>query len=107
MRIAITSQDWKCLIATQKLLLLLIVVFTSIISACTSQVPKSDTQEFDSARAFQDLEYQVDLGPRVVGSRAHEQVREWLVSAHKELGWYTQIQTDDDLDDKHKHDHPQ
>ncbi len=25
--------------------------------------------------------------------------------AHKELGWYTQIQTDDDREDKHKHNH--
>lgn len=93
MRIAITSQNRKYLSAAQKLLLLLIVVFPSIISACTSQVPNPDPQEFDSDRAFQDLEYQVGLGPRVMGSQSHEQVREWLVSTHNNLGWDVEIQS--------------
>jgi hypothetical protein len=93
MRIAITIQDQKYLITAQRFLLLLIVFFSSIISACTSQVPNSDPQEFDSDRSFQDLEYQVDLGPRVMGSQSHEQVREWLVSAHNELGWDVEVQS--------------
>jgi len=93
MRIAITIQDQKYLITAQRFLLLLIVFFSSIISACTSQVPNSDPQGFDSDRSFQDLEYQVDLGPRVMGSQSHEQVREWLVSAHNELGWDVEVQS--------------
>jgi hypothetical protein len=93
MRIAITLQDQKYMITAQKLLLLLIVVFSSFISACTSQVPNSDPQEFDSDRSFQDLEYQVGLGPRVMGSQSHEQVREWLVSNHNDLGWDVDIQS--------------
>jgi len=93
MRIAITSNNRKYLIAAQKLLLLLIVVFSSIISACTPQVPNSDPQEFDPDRSFQDLEYQVGLGPRVMGSQPHEQVREWLLSTHYNLGWDVAIQS--------------
>lgn len=92
MRIAITIQDMKYLITAQNLLLLLIVVFPSIISACTSPVPDSNPQQFDSDRSFQDLEYQVDLGPRVIGSQSHIQVREWLVSTHNNLGWDVEIQ---------------
>jgi hypothetical protein len=93
MRIAITIQDEKYLVSAQKLLLLLIVVFPAIISACSSQVPNADPQEFDSNRSFQDLEYQVGLGPRVVGSQSHELVREWLVSTHNDLGWDVEIQS--------------
>ena len=93
MRIAIIIQDHNHLITSQKLLLLLIIVFSSIISACISQVPNSDPQVFNSDRSFQDLEYQVGLGPRLMGSRSHEQVQEWLVSTHNDLGWDVEIQS--------------
>jgi hypothetical protein len=56
------------------------------ISACTSTQLEED-RVFNADRAFRDLEYQVALGPRIVGSHAHEQLRNWLFATYDELDW--------------------
>ena len=73
----------------KKLGLLLIVVFF-FTAACGS--PTTETLKFDGVRAFKDLEYQVNLGPRVLGSKAHEQVREWIIQKNKDSGWNVEVQ---------------
>lgn len=47
--------------------------------------------EFDGGRAFADVEYQVQLGPRVPGSAAHERTVEWIVSSLRSAGWDTEV----------------
>jgi Zn-dependent M28 family amino/carboxypeptidase len=42
-------------------------------------------------RAFRDVEYQVSLGPRVPGSKAHKNAIDWIVSELKESGWDTEV----------------
>jgi len=48
--------------------------------------------EFDGERAFQDLEYQLSLGSRTLGSDAHQQVRNWIVESNEDFGWDVEIQ---------------
>ncbi len=73
----------------KSLWLLLIVVFF-FTAACGS--PTTETLKFDGVRAFKDLEYQVNLGPRVLGSKAHEQVRDWIIQKNKDSGWNVEVQ---------------
>lgn len=75
---------------TKSLWLLLIAILFSA-TACSSSTTES--LEFDGDRAFKDLEYQVNLGPRVLGSKAHEQAREWILQKNKDSGWNVEIQT--------------
>ena len=47
---------------------------------------------FDGNRALEDVNYQVGLGPRTVGSEAHAQEVDWIVAELKKSGWQTEIQ---------------
>jgi Zn-dependent M28 family amino/carboxypeptidase len=69
----------------------LIVATLFVISACAS--PTFELQKFDESRALRDLEYQVNLGPRVIGSNAHERVREWIVGENEGSGWIVEVQS--------------
>lgn len=48
--------------------------------------------EFDADRAFKDLEYQVNQGPRIPGSQSHQIVGEWIQSELIKNDWNTEIQ---------------
>ena len=47
---------------------------------------------FDGSRAYQDVEYQMGLGPRTPGSEAHAQVVEWIAAELRTSGWEVEIQ---------------
>ena len=47
---------------------------------------------FDEGRAFADLEKQVSFGPRVPGTEAHRQCRQWLVQQLAEAGGRVEVQ---------------
>jgi glutaminyl-peptide cyclotransferase len=49
-------------------------------------------QAFDGQRAMQDVQYQMSLGSRTVGSQAHAQAVDWMVSELEKSGWETQVQ---------------
>jgi Zn-dependent M28 family amino/carboxypeptidase len=74
-----------------KRLKLLLIVVSFFTAACGSST--TNPLEFNGVRAFKDLEYQVNLGPRVLGSKAHEQVREWIIQKNKDSGWNVEVQT--------------
>ena len=63
-----------------------------ISSACSSR--KTEIQAFDGNRSFGDLEYQMKLGPRIIGSQAHEQVREWIIEENQGSGWIVEVQSE-------------
>ena len=63
------------------------LIILIILAACIPPTSTNELIEFDGERAFKDLEYQVSLGPRVIGSDAHQKVREWIIESNKELGW--------------------
>jgi Zn-dependent M28 family amino/carboxypeptidase len=78
--------------SVSRLLLLLLTICLVSISACASVTEISGTKEFNQDRAFRDLEYQVGLGPRIPGSEAHQQVREWLLTKIDPAGWEVENQ---------------
>ncbi len=47
---------------------------------------------FDWSRAYEDVKYQVDLGPRVPGSQAHTAEVQWIVNQLKQSGWQVEVQ---------------
>lgn len=48
--------------------------------------------EFDGERAFQFAKAQVDLGPRIPGNAAHENVVRWLDAQMSSAGWSVEVQ---------------
>jgi glutaminyl-peptide cyclotransferase len=48
--------------------------------------------KFNGQRALGDVEYQVNLGPRIPGSQAHNQTIEWLSSELRGAGWSVEVQ---------------
>ncbi len=42
---------------------------------------------FNANQAMADLEYQVDLGPRIPGSTAHDKIVQWLIDTLGNAGW--------------------
>lgn len=48
--------------------------------------------DFNGERALKDVQYQVDLGPRVSGSLAHDQEVEWIEKELKRFHWQVQLQ---------------
>jgi Zn-dependent M28 family amino/carboxypeptidase len=48
---------------------------------------------FDGERAFEDLAYQVSLGPRYPGSQAHQQTMNWIIDSLEREGWRVEIQS--------------
>lgn len=48
--------------------------------------------KFDGQRAFQDVQSQMSLGPRTMGSKAHNQVVSYITSELKKAGWEIGIQ---------------
>ena len=49
-------------------------------------------QSFDGKRAWQDVDYQVALGPRIPGSAAHAQTVQWIEERLRGLNWEVQTQ---------------
>lgn len=47
---------------------------------------------FDSQRAYEDVIYQVSLGPRTPGSAAHSQAVEWMKNVLEKNGWKVSVQ---------------
>jgi Zn-dependent M28 family amino/carboxypeptidase len=49
-------------------------------------------EDFDGARALEDIEYQLSLGPRTVGSESHARVISWMQAELKKAGWKSEVQ---------------
>jgi Zn-dependent M28 family amino/carboxypeptidase len=48
--------------------------------------------KFNKPRATKDTNFQTNLGPRTIGSQAHEQTKLWIIQNLKEAGWETSVQ---------------
>jgi glutaminyl-peptide cyclotransferase len=61
--------------------------------SCTPIITNLDNFErFDGQRALELVNYQVDLGPRIPGSEAHEQIVEWIAMQIRDSGWVVEVQ---------------
>jgi glutaminyl-peptide cyclotransferase len=56
-----------------------------------SQSPVS-APRFDGQRAYRDIETQMKMGPRTVGSPAHAKLVDWMATELKSAGWAVEIQ---------------
>lgn len=52
-------------------------------------IPSQQPSAFNGQRAYSDLKFQVNLGPRIPDSVAHKQVLNWAETIFKESGWTT------------------
>ena len=66
-----------------------IAKFTIILSLILTTNCQTTTikQDFDEKQALQDITYQVTLGPRTIGSIAHQQVIDWASDELEKAGW--------------------
>lgn len=48
---------------------------------------------FSGELAFQDVQAQVDLGPRIPGTSGHEAIRAWMQTELENAGWQVEFQT--------------
>lgn len=70
--------------------LLILIVFTYLgLNYFLNMKPKA----FDSEKAYRDVIYQVSLGPRIIGSEAHQSVQAWIIKELKDAGWKIETQT--------------
>ena len=47
---------------------------------------------FDGQQAYQDVLYQMSLGPRIPGSVAHQKIVQWLTAQLSQEGWQVEVQ---------------
>lgn len=63
-----------------------IVLSITSISTINCSLPQSETG-FDENQAYEDVKYQVELGPRTIGSQAHQELVEWATKELTEADW--------------------
>ena len=67
--------------------LLILFAFLLILSIITISFVYRETQVFDGHRAFEYAKFQVQLGPRILGSKAHETASKWIISSLEKNKW--------------------
>jgi Zn-dependent M28 family amino/carboxypeptidase len=79
-----------------KILLSLIIIGVVISSIFYIFIPLVNTRhEFDGQRAHDAVKYQVGLGPRTMGSKAHDLVTNWIISDLQNQNWNVDTQETD------------
>jgi Zn-dependent M28 family amino/carboxypeptidase len=68
------------------ILIVFIPIIIFIFTICSRK------QEFNSQRALDDVKFQVDLGPRTMGSTAHDLVSQWIISDLLNANWKVDTQ---------------
>lgn len=72
---------------------MILIAYTLVILQACAPAPTgaantpNETAGFDGGRAFDDLVYQVRLGPRVPESEAHRKAGDWILKTLTEAGW--------------------
>jgi Zn-dependent M28 family amino/carboxypeptidase len=78
---------------TRMLALLLSLAFVILLAYQIGiRLQPETSEEFNGQRAYEDVVYQVSLGPRVPGSPAHAQLVDWIVAELQENGWDARIE---------------
>jgi glutaminyl-peptide cyclotransferase len=86
MRIAIMRKPISILLVVISVGVVVIVVISLFMA--TNKASKG----FSGERAFNDVKYQVGLGPRTMGSVAHQQAAQWIITELQKLGWQVETQ---------------
>lgn len=76
--------------------IVIIIVYTFIITThltgCYKQTDKKIDAYFNAQRAYQDVKYQLSLGPRVLGSSAHLKAVNYIKSEMVASGWNVKVE---------------
>lgn len=79
-----------------KVLLVVIVLIVGLalfgLDRISDSAPEAITSGFDAQRAYLDIAYQVELGPRTPGSQAHTDVMDYFADELTSAGWKVEIQ---------------
>jgi len=78
------------------LVLPILIILLIAAGALVIYVPRLQAggqQTYDGQRAWNNVAYQVDLGPRTPGSEAHQKIVDWIVAELKKNGWTAEIQS--------------
>jgi Zn-dependent M28 family amino/carboxypeptidase len=70
--------------------LILVAIFIYFGVGCNQR--PSDELNFDGEHAYQDMLYQVELGPRIPGTSSHQQIINWIKAELKMYGWSVETQ---------------
>jgi glutaminyl-peptide cyclotransferase len=54
---------------------------------------EKDQVGFDGEQAYQDVVYQLSLGPRIPGSQAHQLAMDWMIGELESSSWQVEIQS--------------
>lgn len=69
-------------------------IFPILILILLSGCKETKNLEFSGNSALQFAQTQIDFGPRIPGSTAHQQTVDWIQSKLKEFSWDTEIQSE-------------
>lgn len=78
---------------TRLQLLLGTTIFIFLFGIVLYQKVIAREKSFSGTRAWEDVEYQVSLGPRTPGSTAHQQIRTWMTEELEGDGWQVEEQS--------------
>lgn len=84
LRIVIMTKNKKLFLSIF-LIIIAFIIFILILM-------KNNHNTFSGQRAFTDVKFQVEQGPRTMGSKAHDIVADWIISSLNNLNWNVEIQ---------------
>jgi hypothetical protein len=64
-------------------------------AAAAGNCQTAASPRFDGRRALRDVEAQMKLGPRTMGSEAHAKAVDWMIAGLKSAGWDVEVQEAD------------
>ncbi len=70
----------------------MLIVIASLSGCQPLKNAQKDLAEFNADRAYQDVEYQLSLGPRIPGTSGHEQILDWMESELEAENWQVERQ---------------
>ena len=79
-------KKYKILLFTITIVVVVILTATAIFWISTRN------KKFNGERAYADVKFQVDLGPRTMGSQAHDLVSKWIISSLVNQQWKVDTQ---------------
>jgi glutaminyl-peptide cyclotransferase len=74
------------------LISVMLIVLANLSGCKVLKKAQKDLVEFNADRAYQDIEYQLSLGPRIPGTPGHEQILDWMESELDGEDWQVERQ---------------
>ena len=70
-----------------------IAIIPTILLFIILSTKSENINHFNADRAYDDVAYQLSLGPRIIGSSAHDQFINWAAGELNKAGWEAELQT--------------